>query len=147
MLCVKIPVLASHLFSYCDLDPAISVGLDFGSTCRLHFSSLILCLKSPSAAPLVWAVLQGHWGSGMCSWQIRVLISTAVEIRDRQVAARHEIRHLVFYKQPSGWDVTVVYSNRTMPSLTIVGVGFLGGLFLSSLFSLVVASWPISPKV
>lgn len=51
----------------------------------------------------------------------------------------NEISHLVFYKQLPAWDSTAVYSKRILPSLTIVGMGFLGGLFLSS-FSLVIAS-------
>lgn len=92
MLSVEVPVLASHPCPCCDLDPAIRLGLDFGSSSTGSSSppSSFASLPVSEACPCVRKLRVvfsscctfglGSSPVGMCSWQsgIRVLISTAV---------------------------------------------------------------------
>lgn len=104
---MKVLVLASHFFAYCDLDPAIRWVLDFGSSMQVAFllpHPLHLCpcqwldpllensqWLSPNAACLAWSVLPWTlWNVLLAEWDQSAdkHSSAAVEIRDRQVAAR-----------------------------------------------------------
>lgn len=130
---MKVPVLASHLFSYCDLDPYHQIGAGFwqqhaGSTSASSFASLPVSVAWLHVRRLrgfllvlhVWhgQFSHGQWGSGMCSWQrADKPSSAAVEIRDRQVVTRGWNRSfgLLQATSRSGFHCSLLQENLAKP--------------------------------